>query len=661
MIIILVQIFVLIFIFSINRVKKTRNLFEIYENSIQKEHPTAVSFSLGYQESSKKYKNVYVAEDGNVPERSVEVLKSYKSDKIIYVLDEEFPVDFDGRRILNVLQHGTVIDLENGFRIEGFGSGDLKCPVGYETQLCVLRSVCSDQEFEAGAEKLVNLDLFNALKLYRYESPRQHIRSKRSIAQFHYHPRMKLRCLEDRKYELLFCPDTKLIDPITKSCTAYDICGDKIDGFRHRHLISLVDVPLKDTEYYICINNKSVRSDCGISAIFNDSQNACVPKSPCIGLGNQKLLLNNKQYIDCRNDNGKIVYCENGIKFRSGTTEVIACQKNACRPGVWEFENSIYKYNYQAVSCEKDVETIILCDKTEIADAFTLHYGWGEDFDIKLPGCPKKVLDSDNVRCVSPDRSIIKEGCRVKIKWSKAMRGEHFFDVLNQKFTCEEYPNTNYIRDYRTNQIIPTPPGDQFVDSASPCQDTAFQFNDFPIFRLYNSTWSRLNQRRTGKHISLPKNNTDGTTTAAPIIHIVTFNTDDCSPSWKKKKHIFWPRYDRELKVYVCSIVSIKTDVKKNASYLLVKDFEDAQVPFGFAPVGNTQKKRKGTKSIEKGRYKLLNLIGYKHALQHIRTEKVDVHTCAFNFICTGRTERIRFSRTAKLVRSIQYTHKGTK
>lgn len=433
-------VFLIIGFYVINSVKKTNDLNVIFE-SLARLKPDTVSFCLGKSSNTNKYKNVTADQDGN---------------PIVRV--DDYPVNLDGGFII-LKNHGDVTELPtgNGFKISGVELVDFKCPDGFEGVTCKLKPICTDND--AGQYKALTYTQFNELGIYVHNFSHTNIQaSARSIEPTH--PRIRVLCTNNfGSYELQTCPNNTLLDGNLK-CQPYDICEDRINGYKHNFKISTSSPELEKNTYYICDNNASSLTKCSEGTVFSMSNSGCITELVCYNRGNDTLPIDENSYIQCANDQGKTIICDDGIVNDNG---VLSCKVNTCIPQDYNFSNGMLKYKYGDIVCNDGVSNIKICNNAPNPKAYD--YEWAEQFTYKIESWPKEIMDSDR-NCVVPTDDII-DNPVIKMQFTEAMIDDYDFNLKTEMFVCPD--DTKYVIDYKNQTVIP--PTDEILNHLTPCQN----------------------------------------------------------------------------------------------------------------------------------------------------------------------------------------------
>lgn len=589
---------VLMSVCALNGVPQTGDLLKVF-TALRRQNPSAAAYSLGYDSQRKLYRNVYARPAGS-------------GDRLeAFVSWEQDPVTVDGNYLSNA-DHGTVEDLENGFRVSGLNAATaFACPDGYEGASCLPSALCTADEFESAKTKPLTYAQFNALNLYRNTFARKSadLASGQRDA-VGTHPRIRIQCLTDGSYELQVCPDHKLIDPATVQCREYDVCQDRVNGFKHDNRIADVDGALRKGEYYMCADNKSERKACrDPDAVFSATDQACVVRSVCFDRGKIQLPGDDdNHYVQCRADTAHTVYCKHGLQKHSydGT---ISCITKTCKPYTLRYNDRVLDYVYGQNVCDsRDTPTLTLCDNTPTAKSFD--FKWADRFQLNLENWPKTVLDEASRTCVAPTDDIILPTATVDLAWSPAMHEAHKFNIRKRQYECGE---TMYRWDYVTGSLVPPVKGRAFVDPAAPCQSTAVG-RDL-------TDWVLLAKSSVGVgSVKYHPANTN-----PPLVIVVHLVYDP------PQSHYFWPVYLVAKKKYTFSVCKYDPVEATHTLYKFINNFP----PCGFAKVT-------GVAADETRETIPLALIGYAG----FPVDVIKKYTnCMYYVVASGKTEHIRFTR----------------
>lgn len=449
---------ILIAFYYINRIKKTTNPDELLQ-TIALEKPGTVAYSLGFNDSFLKYRNV----------------STDQTTHLLQIRNEDHPVDLDGSYIIqrlignvkpNVLTDGTT----NGFTIGGFPNTKFTCPDGYYGQNCVLNNLCD--EGDAGKFKRLTREQFQNIASLSAGSTAELkpiIEPKKLYADNNddVHPRIRIYCVNDRDYELQVCPSNKILDDATITCKLYDICQDRMNGTKHKYSIGGNGmITLKPNEYYLCNNNESVLTECPTNMIFSESNNACMTESICSGKGRVTLPVDDNNYILCEHDFGEKITCEFGV-VRSPDIDELMCKTKDCQPYLLETDNGTLKYLFGRVTCnDRQEEVVEMCDTN--LNTLTYNYKWKVPFTYEINDYPSEVYDQNTNVCVTPQLKDILKNPIVSLAWGYAMWQSHPYDILKEEYVCSDDPNA-YRWDYTNNVTVPSSQG-KLLFTGAPCQ-----------------------------------------------------------------------------------------------------------------------------------------------------------------------------------------------
>lgn len=459
----ILAIILIIISYLLNYISKTDN-FEKLFSRISKLNPSTTAFTLDRR--AGKFRNIKSDQYGNV--------KLY---------EEEFPVTPDGQYLI-LKDHGTVVEKTDGFSISGMEFVNFKCPVGYESSLCHMKPLCTADD--AGKTKPITYNQFNGLGLYRnnFEYTMMQRYMPDSSNNEPIHKRLRVHCVDAKgHYEIESCPQNKLLNKDLQ-CEPYDICNDRLNGYKHNFKINQNESSLSDNEYYICENNVSVKRKCSDNTVFSLVANGCITSSICYGRGQETIAVDSTTYIQCKNDTGERISCPDGVVMDENN--VLSCNTYICSPEVRKFENKHLRYIFSETTCINNVAETITCDSTKSDRIYK--YTWVDDFQYRLENWPKEILRDG--KCIAPDDNIIYDPI-VNLAWSPAMPARHPFNLKTQQYECDSN-KYKYRWDYIAQQLQPSlSEWDEFVYSGAPCQNTAtdspfkFKQQSFPKDKIY--------------------------------------------------------------------------------------------------------------------------------------------------------------------------------
>lgn len=616
--------------------------------ALRRRRPDTVAFTLGRDQSDGRlYRNVYAGAEGAPP----------------YVLSENDPVASDGGYVTVDTGHGRVIDGVNGFTVTGV-AGAFTCPEGYEGSRCRPKPLCPPAD--DGRAKPLTREQFNALELYGLNVTPVSDRVDATAAD--YHPRVSVQCTTDGAYELRVCPDNRLLDPSTLSCVEYDVCQDRVNGYKHDYRID--SYRLKHGEYYLCADNRSELKSCDGNAAFSTRRQACVSESECVGRGKSQLPVDDHNYVQCRGDNGRDVHCEHGVQRRDG---VLSCVTKTCRPYTLSHDDGILRYAYGRNVCDdQDRATLTVCEQAP-STYHTATYRWADAVDLKLHNWPQEVMDATTGECGMPGVGIILESATIDLRWSPAMLDAHKFNVRKLQYVCDPSVH-NYRWDYINGVVVPAVPPTLFVDAATPCQSSAVNVSETEWWTLATSLGTTVE--------TFPPHVTP------PLVYAVPLPPRYLNRRGRHHHHHFWPVYDRKRDRYKGSVLTY--DRVRNIH--TATEYTSKIPPCGFKPVVQTSaevpaqpsttpsppserndddddntsdtdrtrimslrerlrqtllRNTRSTRDDEKTTTVSLELIGYTGFPYN---EIVKPNARVYYFVATGVTERLRFDAQAKTV-----------
>lgn len=447
-------VLIIFVVYILNTVKKTSDLDALFLR-ILKFKPDTVSFCLGKNKSNGKYNNVVLDNNGKA------VLR-----------EDSYPVGLDGAFII-VKDHGEVTELESGdgFKINGIDLVEFKCPNGFEGINCKLTPLCGPDD--SGSLKPITYTQFNELGLYTNAFVSNSIINYFARIIEPTHPRIRLLCLDDLgNFELQTCPNNTLLDQDLK-CQPYDICSDRINGYRHNYKISDTSVELEKNQYYICNNNVSVLTTCSDGTLFSMANSGCISESICFNRATDTIPVDANSYIQCANDQGTRVTCDLGIDDTNG---ILSCIVNTCTPQTFSFNDGLLNFTYGNTICNDRIADTKLCNNTPNPRIY--NYEWAEKFTYSIDEWPTEIMD-ENRNCVVPTDDIISDPI-IQLGWTNAMPNTHDYNIISEKYICPE--DTSYVIDYKNQVVDPVPDG--VINHLYPCQNELVDTSvfDFPLY-----------------------------------------------------------------------------------------------------------------------------------------------------------------------------------
>lgn len=512
-IVVLILISIIIVVYVFNKIKQTTDLEKLYELLIL-DNPTIKTFSLGYNDETKKYANVVRNSDG----------------KLIIQQDDN-PIGFDGKYII-LTPHGDILEKNdnNGFKVSGMETVDITCPNNYEGLICQLKPLCDAVE-DDGKLKPLTYTQFNGLRLYNNTFKKTYVQPR--IEEIT-HPKIRIQCLTNGDYQLEVCGSNEILDT-NLNCTIYDVCEDKLTGYKHKTKINDNDTIINEdiTNYYVCLNNKSTLMTCPHDTVFSIATSSCTQQTVCYNRNTDTIPIDEYNYIQCSNDDGTKIYCQSKVKTLPDGQ--LTCNTNLCQPKTFKHEDSNLRYDYGVLQCIDDKPHTILCSTETIKKAFT--YEWIETFDYYLD-YPKEIYK--NNACTSDfDIKEIMYNSIVQMQFSKAMPETHPFDLMKNEYVCE----TKYRWDYINNKLIPESPTGGIFETATPCNDRetilSYHCETFPKDKVY-------------------------------MIYTINFY------SIGNKYSYTWPQY------HIPSDKIRYTQARYDKEYLYIETFELSYPPYGF-------------------------------------------------------------------------------
>lgn len=456
-----ISVFFVIALYILNKVQRIEDLDALYLD-ILKSKSDAKAFCLG-RTSTGTYRNAVVDNDGKVVVRE----------------NDTYPINLDGAYII-LKDHGTVSELPNGngFKISGIDLVDFECPAGFEGINCSLKAICGPND--SGVLKPLTYTQFNELGLYSNASAETQLQSldlARAAAE-PTHPRIRVLCTNALgDYELQTCPNNTLLDS-NLQCAPYDICEDRINGYKHNFQISTSEPALGKNEYYICNRNVSVRTTCADDTVYSAANFGCVSESLCYNRGDDTIAVDESSYIQCGNDRGRKITCPDGVVTDS-ETGILSCFVDTCVPETADFEDGMLSYRQGNTICTNGVADIKMCNTTPNPRVY--NYKWFNSFTYSIDNWPSEIMD-ENRNCVPPTDAIVVNPI-VQLQWTDAMPEPHDYNILTEKYVCPA--DTAYTLDYITQTVSPAT--DNIISHLAPCQNTIYDNADFD-FTLFSPT-----------------------------------------------------------------------------------------------------------------------------------------------------------------------------
>lgn len=540
---ILILIILLILTYLLVYVKKTKNLNEIFDLIRQRE-PQAISFTVAYSKKRKMYKNYY----STIPDE--------KNPSKFTLKWEKQPVGLFGKLVFLDKLHGTIVNDLNGYKILGLnGNKTLLCPNNFFGPNCIMKPICSSNDYDNENIKRLNQSQFNALNLYNSNF----IGAENNTNNLH--PRIRVQCLSNRTYNLLLCEPNKLLNEHNE-CEEYDICEEKLDGFRHNMPISRNTI-ITDNEYFVCLNNKSEKRKCPDNMVFNAKNITCITRTICSGENQNKRIYKDKDhYIQCKDGLANIVTCSYGVTMNDETGEP-ECKRQKCQTKYIETVTEFLRYYGGAYVCDRnDKSTMIKCKdefvEKQIGDTFK--FG-SDELSIKIKQWPVEIFDLKRKTCTTEinDKDIIRDDATITLAWTKNMSDSYAFNLKSMKYVCQK--DEKYCALYNLGVIEPEPDDHNiFIDTAKPCQKDGIPYN--------TTLWFKLNSQL---NFQLP-------TLGLPIAFCAYIGN-------ASKKYNTWPSYDKNKKLYTSyefiRIEGSNRESEKSNKFNIIKHV-DSTPPLGF-------------------------------------------------------------------------------
>lgn len=451
--------------------------------------PNTSAMCFGWIEGKKAYKNVYFSADA--------------ADNKFVIRYEKLPTTHDGQHVPINDNHGQLTELENGISILGVNNNSpIECPPGFIGTTCQLQSLCSADD--AGKIIPINYLYFNMLNMYNYAQSSKSLDGRA----LKFHQRLRAKCNNDQTFELKPCAPNELVLPFNNDkeakCEIYDLCEEKLNGYKHNLAIAGNQQKLPKNQYYLCSQGESILQTCKSDYVFSNNFRNCVYESECYGKGSIEIPIDDVSFIQCRNDESTKINCVHGVETVNGH---LKCRIDQCVESTKPFENDEIKYIRSAVRCASNKEQNFNCDTKNVGHS-VVHtiLGVADKYDFQY--WPDAVFHERNMICVAPITDIVKDDAVVKHKWASIMNEDAPFNVKTQQFVCtDEYP---FIIDYSNNRIVRNPEGkntdnipsprDYFINIVTPCISSDIQsiwsqesFSRFEPFKDTLQTYSPNN------------------------------------------------------------------------------------------------------------------------------------------------------------------------
>lgn len=299
-------IILLLCYYYLQKPKKT-NIEETYSKYLLRSTNPDVAFTYKRLPNGN-YINYYLNYDSSVPEMLTKVESAY-------------PVTSTGADY-KPNEHGTLIENDSGFRITGCDA-EFVCPNNWfwnkTTKCCNLKPLCNNED----------TGIIKGLDEYHFKSSeiQDKLPKLSNINSVKFHDKLYVECLDDGDFLLKECEFNTIYNQeesqvSNNPCLKYDVCEDLREYSIHKFPFD--DTQLKDNEYYICIDSKSVLKTCKTDSVFNTSLNACIEINKCALKENGYTFENTaNSYILCNNGEEFVVNCSNGLYFGNGKDKLV--------------------------------------------------------------------------------------------------------------------------------------------------------------------------------------------------------------------------------------------------------------------------------------------------------------------------------------------------
>lgn len=512
--------------YTLNTVRRTNDVRTVLLE-LTKTRPDTRAVSLGYDKVRRKFRNAVLDQRGNA-----------------VIRHDPYPVTETGEFIV-LREHGRVdYRDDDGYTIDGFPFTKFACPDGFVGKNCDPVPLCGEND--ENVYRPLTYRQFAQLRLYDTSVGGDSIdggrrRSRRRVNDDR-HDRIKIHCTSGGRYKLEACRDNELLDENLR-CRPYDLCEDRLSGFKHNYPITDND-KLESYEYYTCTENRSVRTKCSTNdMVFNRVYGTCIVNNRCTGMGDATIKIDDDRYIQCRNDTGTTVTCSNGI--REEATGRLSCVTKLCRPYDLTYEDDVFRYLYGRVTCEQDRPIKRICEVEPFTEK-TFRYKWVESFQFTVKNIPSNVYANGSCKPLTNFRDIVHNSV-VPLAWSKAMSQPYPYDFVKEEYVCD----TKYRWDYAKGVTVPPTPSGEFVDSGAPCQDRSYT-----PFELPWQNYDTVRYPETGAPMLI----------GTPTGYAHETDTDT-----------FWPVHLENDRYQTTTI-----DVQNDARRIVLTDWVDTVPPLGF-------------------------------------------------------------------------------
>lgn len=531
--------------YTLNTVRRTGDVRTVMLE-LTKTRPDTRALSLGYDRARQKFRNAVLDQRGNV-----------------VIRHDPYPVTETGDFIV-LRDHGRVDYHDDHYTIDGFPFTKFACPDGFMGKNCDPVPLCGEND--ENVYRPLTHRQFAQLRLYDTSISRdgeqiRRRRRRRRQADDDRHDRIKIHCTSGGRYKLEACNDNELLDENLK-CRPYDLCEDRLSGFKHNYPIT-DDDRLEPHEYYTCTDNRSVRTKCSANdMVFSRVYGTCIVRNQCTGKGDATIRIDDKRYVQCRNDSGRTVTCSQGVQ--EDEKGRLSCRTTLCRPYDLTYDDHLIRYLYGRVTCEQDQPIKHICEVEPFTEK-TFRYKWVEPFQLTVKNIPSNVYMDGSCKPLTDFRDIVYNSV-VPLAWSKAMSQPHPYDFVKEQYVCD----TKYRWDYAKGVTVPPTPIDEFVDPGAPCQDRSYT-----TFELPWQNFDTVRYPETGAPLLI------GTPTG------YAHETDTDS---------FWPVYLGDDRYQTTTI-----DVRSDAGRIVLTDWIDTVPPLGFgrSTVESPQKNAHGQERLD--------------------------------------------------------------
>ena len=282
---------------------------------------------------------------------------------------QEWPINLDGTKYDENLQHGIVIETTDGFAVSGV-LGNFSCPDNNkgqwvwdkESKVCKTKPLCNGN---------ADVNFIKGLTTYHQSQSTVNTTSNGTTINRRgggkkFHDRIYATCMDHNgNFTIDACQDNMIFNqkerqavvPNESPCDYYDICMENVNNYKHRTKIGKLQT-LAPNEYYVCVNGISELKSCMPPLVYNTSFEACQEVGPCWDMDDgttAPIAGSNSSYYLCKNQEEYTVNCSVGVYAENGSQK-LECVNTDCGLERYEdsFSNSFFHYPLSAWVCKKN-------------------------------------------------------------------------------------------------------------------------------------------------------------------------------------------------------------------------------------------------------------------------------------------------------------------